>query len=91
MLWTCSRYVCLDLFQCIFKLSQARFASLTLSQIVQMRKDAKQCHEELVALLESDSDLTSCENSSVSFYLYLVVGSLSSCLPGGRHSGGCGQ
>ncbi|KAJ7253147.1 hypothetical protein C8J57DRAFT_1660242 [Mycena rebaudengoi] len=38
---------------------------LTISQLVQMRKDAKQCHEELVALLESDSDLTSSQCSSV--------------------------
>ncbi|KAJ7869844.1 hypothetical protein B0H13DRAFT_2350727 [Mycena leptocephala] len=30
-----------------------------------MRKDEKQCHDELVTLLESDSDPTSCERSSV--------------------------
>ncbi|KAJ7262045.1 P-loop containing nucleoside triphosphate hydrolase protein [Mycena rebaudengoi] len=42
-----------------------RATSLTLSQLVQMRKDAKQCHEDLVALLESNLDLTSCEHSSV--------------------------
>ncbi|KAJ7245846.1 P-loop containing nucleoside triphosphate hydrolase protein [Mycena rebaudengoi] len=44
---------------------KVRATGLTLSQLVHMRKDAKQCHEELVALLESDSDLTSCEHSSV--------------------------
>ncbi|KAJ7244116.1 hypothetical protein C8J57DRAFT_1243234 [Mycena rebaudengoi] len=44
---------------------KTRATGLTLSQIVQMRKDAKQCHEELVALLESDSDLASCERSSL--------------------------
>ncbi|KAJ7263711.1 hypothetical protein C8J57DRAFT_1230911 [Mycena rebaudengoi] len=49
-----------------------RAASLALAQIVQTRKDAKQCHEELVAHLESDSDITSCEHSSPSsgpFYM----------------------
>ncbi|KAJ7289449.1 hypothetical protein C8J57DRAFT_1706293 [Mycena rebaudengoi] len=44
---------------------KVRATSSTLSQLVRMKKDAKQCHEELVALLESDSDLTSCERSSV--------------------------
>ncbi|KAJ7263716.1 hypothetical protein C8J57DRAFT_1230918 [Mycena rebaudengoi] len=32
---------------------KVRATSLTLSQLVQMRKDAKQCHEDLVVLLES--------------------------------------
>ncbi|KAJ7263754.1 hypothetical protein C8J57DRAFT_1470563 [Mycena rebaudengoi] len=44
---------------------KVRTTGLTLSQLAQIRQDAKQCHEELVALLESDSDLTGCEHSSI--------------------------
>ncbi|KAJ7263710.1 hypothetical protein C8J57DRAFT_1625886 [Mycena rebaudengoi] len=44
---------------------KVRATGLTLSQLVQMKRDAKQCHEELITLLESDSDLTSCEHPSV--------------------------
>ncbi|KAJ7245825.1 hypothetical protein C8J57DRAFT_1190824 [Mycena rebaudengoi] len=43
---------------------KVRATGLTLAQLAQMRKDAKQCHEELVALLESQSDPTSYERSS---------------------------
>jgi hypothetical protein len=71
-------------------LSQARATGLALSQLVQMRKDAKQCHEELVALLDSESDLTRSQCSSVSCYMYLVASGLSSCISGDRHSAGYG-
>ncbi|KAJ7263707.1 hypothetical protein C8J57DRAFT_1470540 [Mycena rebaudengoi] len=56
---------------------RVRATGLTLSQLVQMRKNAKQCHEELVALLDSDSDLTSWEHFSVvSVYVSQGIGTL---------------
>jgi hypothetical protein len=45
---------------------QAQVTGSTLSQIGQMKKDAKEQHEQLVALLETDSNLTSSDRSSVS-------------------------
>ncbi|KAJ7255982.1 hypothetical protein C8J57DRAFT_1517737 [Mycena rebaudengoi] len=56
----------------IFK---AQVTGATMSQMGQMKKDAKEQHEQLVALLETDSDLTSSDcshlgnNSSGSFSL----------------------
>jgi hypothetical protein len=44
---------------------QAQVTGFTLSQMVQMKNDAKKQHEQLVALLETDSDLTSSDHSSV--------------------------
>ncbi|KAJ7290375.1 hypothetical protein C8J57DRAFT_1705776 [Mycena rebaudengoi] len=46
----------------IFKVQATGMA---LSHLVQMRKDVKQCHEELIVLLESNIDLTGCEHCSV--------------------------
>ncbi|KAJ7244702.1 hypothetical protein C8J57DRAFT_1725593 [Mycena rebaudengoi] len=46
-------------------LFRAQVAGSTLSQIGQMKKDAKEQHEQLVALVESESDLTSSDRSSV--------------------------
>jgi hypothetical protein len=45
---------------------QAQVTGSTLSQMGQMNKDAKEQHEQLVALLQIDSDLTSSDRSSVS-------------------------
>jgi hypothetical protein len=81
----------LEFNQCIFMPSQVRSAGFTLSQAVKMRQDAKQCHEELIALLESDSELTSGELSSVSCDLYLVTGGLRSYFSDAGHSAGCRQ
>ncbi|KAJ7203918.1 P-loop containing nucleoside triphosphate hydrolase protein, partial [Mycena rebaudengoi] len=47
------------------KLFKAQVSGSTLSQMGQMKKDAKEQHEQLVALLETDSDLTSSDRSSV--------------------------
>ncbi|KAJ7234822.1 hypothetical protein C8J57DRAFT_1248968 [Mycena rebaudengoi] len=44
---------------------QAQVTGSTLSQMEQMKKDAKEQHEQLVALLETDSDLTNSDHSSV--------------------------
>ncbi|KAJ7234460.1 hypothetical protein C8J57DRAFT_1729097 [Mycena rebaudengoi] len=46
-------------------LFKAQVTGSTLSQIGQMKKDAKEQHEELVALLEKDSSLTGSDRSSV--------------------------
>ncbi|KAJ7203224.1 hypothetical protein C8J57DRAFT_1735354 [Mycena rebaudengoi] len=46
-------------------LFKAQVTGSTLSQIGQMKKDAKQQHEELVALLEKDSTLTGSDRSSM--------------------------
>ncbi|KAJ7200953.1 hypothetical protein C8J57DRAFT_1486522 [Mycena rebaudengoi] len=46
-------------------LFKAQVTGSTLSQIGQMKKDAKEQHEELVALLEKDSTLTGSDRSSV--------------------------
>jgi hypothetical protein len=45
---------------------QAQVTGSTLSQMGQMKKDAKEQHEKLVALLEKDSTLTGSDRSSVS-------------------------
>jgi hypothetical protein len=45
---------------------QAQVTGSTLSQMGQMKKDAKEQHEKLVALLEKDSALTASDCSSVS-------------------------
>jgi hypothetical protein len=42
---------------------QAQVTGSTLSQLGQMKNDAKEQHEKLVALLETDSDLTSSVHS----------------------------
>ncbi|KAJ7200265.1 P-loop containing nucleoside triphosphate hydrolase protein [Mycena rebaudengoi] len=47
------------------ELFKAQITGSTLSQMWQMKKDAKEQHEQLVALLETDSDLTSSDRSSV--------------------------
>ncbi|KAJ7286758.1 P-loop containing nucleoside triphosphate hydrolase protein [Mycena rebaudengoi] len=47
------------------ELFKAQVTSSTLSQMGQMKMDAKEQHEQLVALLEADSDLTSSDHSSV--------------------------
>jgi phage terminase small subunit len=47
---------------------QAQVSGSTLSQIGQMKKDAKEQHKQLVALLETQSDFTSSDRSSVSRY-----------------------
>jgi hypothetical protein len=44
---------------------QVRATGSTVSQIVQMKKNAKQQHEELVAHLENHPDLTNFDRSSV--------------------------
>jgi hypothetical protein len=44
---------------------QAQVSGSILSQIGQMKTDAKEQHEQLVTLLEADSDLTSSDGSSV--------------------------
>ncbi|KAJ7206166.1 hypothetical protein C8J57DRAFT_1615009 [Mycena rebaudengoi] len=44
---------------------QAQVTGSTLSQMGQMKKDAKEQHEELVALLEKDSTLTGSDRSSM--------------------------
>jgi hypothetical protein len=65
----CSRYGKQIGFQCIFNhwhWFQAQVSGSTLSQMGQMKKDAKEQHEQLVTLLETDSDLTSSDRSSVS-------------------------
>ncbi|KAJ7266710.1 hypothetical protein C8J57DRAFT_1617923 [Mycena rebaudengoi] len=46
-------------------LFKAQVTGSTLSQIGQMKKDAKEQHEELVALLEKDSSLTGSDRSSM--------------------------
>ncbi|KAJ7257426.1 hypothetical protein C8J57DRAFT_1235143 [Mycena rebaudengoi] len=46
-------------------LASARVTGSTLSQMGQMKKDAKEQHEQLVALLETNSDLTGSDCSSV--------------------------
>ncbi|KAJ7255998.1 hypothetical protein C8J57DRAFT_1517716 [Mycena rebaudengoi] len=46
----------------IFK---AQITGSTMSQMGQMKKDAKEQHEQLIALLETDSDLTNSDHSSV--------------------------
>ncbi|KAJ7248809.1 hypothetical protein C8J57DRAFT_1672681, partial [Mycena rebaudengoi] len=58
-------------------LFRVRAKGSTLTQIVQIEKDAKQQHEELMALLKADPDLTRSDHSS-------VIGVLSS---GGNSSG----
>jgi hypothetical protein len=50
----------------IIKLLKVRSGGSTMSQMVQMRKEAKQQHEELLALLAAHPDLTNSERSSVS-------------------------
>jgi hypothetical protein len=45
---------------------QAQVTGSTLSQMGQMKNDAKEQHEKLVALLEEDSTLTGSDRSSVS-------------------------
>jgi hypothetical protein len=45
---------------------QAQVTGSTLSQMGQMKKDAKEQHEKLVTLLEKDSALTGSDRSSVS-------------------------
>jgi hypothetical protein len=45
---------------------QAQVTGSTLSAIGQMKKDAKEQHDQLVVLLETDSDLTGSDCSSVS-------------------------
>ncbi|KAJ7289589.1 hypothetical protein C8J57DRAFT_433284, partial [Mycena rebaudengoi] len=45
------------------ELFEVQVTNSTLSQMGQMRKDAKEQHEQLVALLETDSDLTSSDHS----------------------------
>ncbi|KAJ7201759.1 hypothetical protein C8J57DRAFT_1736027, partial [Mycena rebaudengoi] len=47
------------------ELFKAQVTGSTLSQMGQMKKDAKEQHEQLVALLETDSDLTDSDRSSV--------------------------
>ncbi|KAJ7246479.1 hypothetical protein C8J57DRAFT_727815 [Mycena rebaudengoi] len=47
------------------ELFKAQVTGSTLSQMGQMKKEAKEQHEQLVALLETDSDLTSSDRSSV--------------------------
>ncbi|KAJ7245078.1 hypothetical protein C8J57DRAFT_1680067 [Mycena rebaudengoi] len=47
------------------ELFKAQVTGSTLSQMGQMKKDAKEQHEQLVALLETDSDLTNSDRSSV--------------------------
>ncbi|KAJ7291634.1 P-loop containing nucleoside triphosphate hydrolase protein, partial [Mycena rebaudengoi] len=47
------------------ELFKAQVTSSTLSQMGKMKKDAEEQHEQLVALLEADSDLTSSDRSSV--------------------------
>jgi hypothetical protein len=42
----------------------------TISQMVQMQKDAKQEHEELMALLAAHPDMTSSDLSSVSHKIF---------------------
>jgi hypothetical protein len=72
---------------------------MALSHLVQMRKDVKQCHEELIVLLESNIDLTGCEHCSVSCHLYLAAVGLSYICQvtgtlvdvGNRSVGGTGQ
>ncbi|KAJ7265228.1 hypothetical protein C8J57DRAFT_1511787 [Mycena rebaudengoi] len=49
----------------IVELFKAQVTGLTLSQMGQMKKDAEEHHEQLVALLETDSDLTGSDCSSV--------------------------
>ncbi|KAJ7260200.1 hypothetical protein C8J57DRAFT_1471812 [Mycena rebaudengoi] len=53
------------------ELFKAQVTGSTLAQMGQMKQDAKEQHEQLVALLETDSDLTGSDHSS-------VVGTLSS-------------
>jgi hypothetical protein len=58
-----------NVFQCIFKLLaslQAQVTGSTLAQMGKMKKDAKEQHEQLVAFLEAQSDLTNSDCSSVS-------------------------
>jgi hypothetical protein len=45
---------------------QAQVTGSTLSEMGQMKKDAEEQHEQLVALLKTDSDLTGSDRSSVS-------------------------
>ncbi|KAJ7231429.1 P-loop containing nucleoside triphosphate hydrolase protein [Mycena rebaudengoi] len=47
------------------ELFKAQVTGSTLSQMGQMKKDAREQHEQLVALLETDSDLTNSDCSSV--------------------------
>ncbi|KAJ7254526.1 hypothetical protein C8J57DRAFT_1657812 [Mycena rebaudengoi] len=47
------------------ELFKAQVTGSTLSEMGQMKKDAKEQHEQLVALLETDSDLTGSDCSSV--------------------------
>ncbi|KAJ7245853.1 P-loop containing nucleoside triphosphate hydrolase protein [Mycena rebaudengoi] len=49
----------------IIELFKAQVTGSTLSQMGQMKKDAKEQHEKLVALLKTHSDLTSFDRSSV--------------------------
>ncbi|KAJ7224808.1 P-loop containing nucleoside triphosphate hydrolase protein [Mycena rebaudengoi] len=63
------------------ELFKAQVTGSTLSQMGQMKKDAKEQHEQLVALLETHSDLTSSDRSP-------VVGTLSSL--GNNSSGSFG-
>ncbi|KAJ7264293.1 hypothetical protein C8J57DRAFT_1718718 [Mycena rebaudengoi] len=46
-------------------LFKAQVTGSTLSQMGQMKKDAKEQHDQLVALLETDSDLTGSDHSSM--------------------------
>jgi hypothetical protein len=66
-------------FSYIQRLLQIQVISSTHSQMVQMEKDAKLQHEELVTLLAAQPDLTTSDHSSVS-YLYPSNIHLSSCL-----------
>ncbi|KAJ7270369.1 hypothetical protein C8J57DRAFT_1605319 [Mycena rebaudengoi] len=49
----------------VVELFKAQVTGSTLSQMGQMKKDVKEQHEQLIALLESDSDLTSSDCSSM--------------------------
>jgi hypothetical protein len=50
----------------LLKFTQVRAGGLTLSQIGNVKKDARQQHDELMALLNANPDLSSSDRSSVS-------------------------
>jgi hypothetical protein len=54
-----------NLLLCISNLPQVRAMGSSLSHVIQMKKDAKQQHEELVALLKAHPELTNSDGSTV--------------------------
>ncbi|KAJ7264352.1 hypothetical protein C8J57DRAFT_414126 [Mycena rebaudengoi] len=71
------------------ELFKAQVTGSTLSQMGQMKKDAKEQHEQLVTLLETDSDLTGSDRSSGVDIMMIKI--FSSRLLGDRNFGKIGK